>query len=215
MGALAVASIVIFSFLRMAWLGWFLAGAIAGTVILFRNYQIDLLAGVSERVAGLAFEGDTKRCLQQIPGSEVLEDFPLEYGNIDQVVISPDGLLAVETKWTTKQVDFNATYESAQLRKGLGQARQGARELGLLVQKSVDWKMDIEIQPCLVIAGIKVPSLPGGVKVIDRVYVLVVRQHKEWTTLFRTQRLNEWQVRALADGLEETRRIRSLSASHL
>lgn len=119
----------------------------------------------------------------------------------------------MEVKWTTERVDFNQPRKSAQLRKGLRQAKESARKLQLLLE-SADWKFRVEVEPCLVIAGVKVPSVKGGALVIDGVYVAVARQDREWATLFQRKQLSDWQREALAHALTETKQTREKAESH-
>lgn len=213
MAVLAILSVVLFHTLAESWLAWFIAGAILGGSTAFALNQVNIAAGVSQRMAGIDVQAGVTKSLKRIARSTVIPSLPLERGNIDHIVISPDGVLAVEVKWTTKSVDFNQPRKSAQLRKGLTQAKEAARKLQLLLE-SADWKFGVKVEPCLVIAGVKVPSVKGGALVIDGVYVVVARQDKEWATLFQRERLSDWQQEALAHALTEAKQTRETAESH-
>lgn len=213
MAVLSILSVALFHSLAESWLAWFMAGAILGGSTVFALNQVNIAAGVSERMAGIEVQEGVTKSLKRIAGSTVIPSLPLERGNIDHIVISPDGVLAVEVKWTTKSIDFNQPRKSAQLRKGLWQANGAARKLQLLLD-SADWKFGVEVEPCLVIAGVKVPPVTGGVLVIDGVYVVVARQDKEWATLFQRERLSDWQQEALAHALSEAKQTREKAESH-
>ena len=101
-------------------------------------------------------------------GFEVFHDFPIEpdgkSGNIDHVIVGPNGVFAIETKTyrkpkeTSDGKNYEVKFDGKQLsfphrttKKGIGQATQNARLLSKHLSASLD--TSIEVFPILALPG--------------------------------------------------------------
>lgn len=147
------------------------------------TYELRLGAGTLHKREGIRAEANTNNALAHIDKAEVICGLWFERFDIDHLVISPDGVLAVETKWTSWEIELNADDEL--LHSFLYCARRSQNKASKYVRHVVRSKA--EVNACLVLWGPHVPDTPGGIKLIDGVLVLVGRQWKTWVTLFNQQ----------------------------
>jgi len=174
-------------------------------------YEIRISAGTIFRRAGLDAQDAAHDLLNRISGARVISQVNFENWDVDHVVVSRDGVLVIETKWTGKS-NIENVRDFPDLAKALDQARESARKIRLLLSDA-DFRQPIDVEPAVLLMGIALPEVPGGVTRIDDVLILIGHQSWQWATLFQTRRLDSWMVHAIAGGLEERKRLMAASAN--
>lgn len=185
--ALAVAAGVTYSYLGEQWAGWLMAGVVLGGTATMFTYEIRLAAGTAHKREGGNAELRTHDALRQIDSAEVVDGLFLQPFDIDHIVVSPDGILSVETKWTSFELELVAT--DKRLNEFLYCAHRSQDKTSKFIRHMA--RSNAEVGTCLVLWGPHVPDTPGGAKLIDGVVVLVGRQWKSWVSLFNQNRLSE------------------------
>lgn len=157
---------------EVSWSGgafWFLVGCVFlgvllgwicfKRVMLIRSYQLGLQG---ERLVGEMLNRMVK------DGYDVFHDYPIEpdgrSGNIDHVVVGPNGVFAIETKTVRKPktveegTNYEVTFDGNRLqyphfstKKGIGQATHNARLLSKHLSAALD--ESVEVVPLLTLPG--------------------------------------------------------------
>lgn len=114
--------------------------------------MVVVMSGTGSYLLGSYGEQWTSEALRKLErhGWRLLEHLPLEYGDIDHVLVGPGGVYAVETKNTSGLWDLDEPDE--RLRDALEQARRCADRLRvLLLERSV--RVRTEVRPLVVLWG--------------------------------------------------------------
>lgn len=167
---------------RGYWAG-FAAGAelvsfIAAFLLLFL-----LHTGAVDQVAGAYGETRTTEELEKArkAGSihGAVHNIELAEGDIDSVVFTPAGILALETKWRTRELDRRW------LRRDVAQAQRSAdKARAVLRSKNVDAGVHA-VTPVLVIWGKGSLDVADGGETVDGVSIVDGNELKQWLTKFR------------------------------
>lgn len=184
------------------------AGALAATSLWLMWDVIDRESGARAWSAGADAEDLTAAALRRLREHQVIHGLKFQGFDVDHVVVGTSGVVAVETKWTSRSVETSKGREERRLRKGLDDALRGARQISLYLRRTA--RLDIEVRPALVMWGAGIEDIPGGTTTIDGVEVLVGRQARRWRKLsFQGQVLDEWHRRAALEALsfQEQRQI--------
>jgi hypothetical protein len=208
---IAVSALFFYSWIGSSEAGWAIAGAVVGAMVVLVLYEIRISAGTIFRRAGLDAQDAAHDLLNRISGARVISQVNFENWDVDHVVVSRDGVLVIETKWTGKS-NIENVRDFPDLAKALDQARESARKIRLLLSDA-DFRQPIDVEPAVLLMGIALPEVPGGVTRIDDVLILIGHQSWQWATLFQTRRLDSWMVHAIAGGLEERKRLMAASAN--
>ena len=162
------------SFLSDALQGWNFAAWLGGMVGLgallawFLSFRIKSLANESLGLQGERLVGETLNWLMK-DGYGVFHDYPIEpdgkSGNVDHVVVGPNGVFAIETKAVRKPKEapegknYEVMFDGKRLKYphfttkkgGIGQATQNARLLAKHLSSSIDEL--VEVVPILTLPG--------------------------------------------------------------
>lgn len=134
------------------WLRPYVAGAGLASVFWYVVLMVVVMAGTASYLLGAYGEQATSDALHKLErqGWRLVEHLPLEYGDIDHVLVGPGGVYAVETKNTSGRWDLNDPDE--RLQDALQQARRCADRLRvLLLEHSVRLRADV--RPLVVLWG--------------------------------------------------------------
>jgi hypothetical protein len=123
----------------------FFAGLLVGILLLLWHHFL-LGQGIAQRQMGAEAEEWTAEVLAKLPSPpwRVFHDVPLEYSNVDHVVVGPGRIYAIETKWT------GSGGAERFLKPAARQAERQARELA---GRLADSGCVREVLPVLVVWG--------------------------------------------------------------
>lgn len=174
--------------------GCFLVGA-----VWFFWEIIEAESGARTWDAGAGGEDLTASALKHLGKNTVVHGLKFEGFDVDHVVIGPQGVLAVETKWTSRDLDLSLGPRERRLLRDLESAIRGARQVGILLRHVAH--LEIDVRPALVLWGAGVKDVEKGALNINGVEVLIGRQARQWSFPSGTEALDEWQQRAAAEAL--------------
>lgn len=176
------------------------AGVLASFSLWLMWDVIDRESGARAWAAGADAEDLTAAALRRLRDHQVIHGLKFDGFDVDHVVVGASGVIAVETKWTSRAVETSKGRDERRLQKGLDDAVRGARQIRLYLRRSA--RLDIEVRPALVMWGAGIENIPRGSTIIDGVEVLVGRQARSWRqSSFRGQVLDEWHRRAALEAL--------------
>jgi len=157
----------------------FLLGVLVGVFLALAGVIPFILMPIADGTVharlGRMVEDDIGTELRKVPGVyTVLSDVSFERMNVDHVVFTPNGCLAVEVKAL-----FGQRWELTNVPDLAGksaQARDGARKVELLLRSR---GVDVPVQPVLLLAGSGAPVMSTALQSGD---VTVVRfaRHRGW-----------------------------------
>lgn len=140
--------------LGSGWQAGLFTGAISTSLVLGVLYTVASVSGASSMFNGADAETDTAAALTRLhpAGWAHVSDvyFPL-VGNTDHVAISPAGIFAIETKFTTRQTR-QTPYEKRMLARAGEQAKENARHVRLRL-RAKPYAMRTTVHPVVVLWG--------------------------------------------------------------
>lgn len=145
--------------------------------------------------------------LRKVAGWSVIENLPFDGVDVDHVVITPSGVLAVESKYFGAVKDRAFIHERA-----LGARRsaaEAARKVRLLLQSKKLHEL-VTVTPVLMVWGPGAPDFPEGHRLLDGVYVVQADHPQLWSYLFQAPRVStadRARVRAAIDEYLKHKRI--------
>ena len=127
------------------------------------------------QVRGYLAETFSLESLRKVPNWLIVDNLPFDGVDVDHVVVTPSGVLAVESK------HHNAV-STATAQRDLDDARRAAQRIRLFLG-SIGHAQAL-VTPVLMVWGPGQPTLPQGVRLVDDVY-LVDHDHPElWSYQF-------------------------------
>lgn len=209
---LALFGLGLMTLLGPSWLAWSCFGAILGGAGVYILQLIDDESGARWTLIGRDTETLTSEALRRIPGASLIPSFQVDRIDIDHVLICPDGVYAVETKFTSKPINTGSRWADRQLRGFIADARNRSQKLqNLLLEEGLGTK----VHPMLVVWGYRVSSIRGGALTAGGVLVLVGRQAKQWHTLFGRQLLDQGEAEKVETAVRNRiERFRTHAAHH-
>lgn len=194
------------------------AGAAAVSAL---AYFILALDGAEGARMGAEAERWSSSALRRLGRSRwrVVDSVPFEMGDVDHVAIGPDGVIAVETKYTSSPSEVRDPELRGPLGRPVDQAKLGARRIGLLLRSE---GLDVRVAPALAVWG------PGSERLvtdsIDGVVLLVGREATTWhdqlpgtgqrLTEAETARIEQVLKRHVAETARARRRAHRPSGRH-
>lgn len=154
-------------FSRGFMVGFFVALTFAGVWALFA------LHGFAHRGMGAAGEEWTSSALRKLPRKSwaVIDDVTFSDGNVDHVVIGPNAVYAIETKWSSGEL------ESDRLLRASAQAERNAERIRRLLRSH---KVDREVVPVLVLWGTAERPFEGERETRGATRVVAGSDLKDW-----------------------------------
>ena len=198
--AIAAAAVLLIYFL----LGHSAALAVAGGGVVASAWGIwefiDRESGAKNWSAGAGAEALTAGALSKLEAHEAIHGLKFFGFDVDHVVVGISGVAAVETKWTTRDLDLSAPEKDRRLHDDISAAVRGAKKIETLLRGSA--RLEIAVRPVLVLWGAGIRDVPGGTTSINGVQILVGRQKQEWlASAFIDMDLDEWDMRAALEAL--------------
>jgi hypothetical protein len=97
--------------------------------------------------------------------------------DIDHIAVGPGGVLVVESKYSTSEVDLEASYLSSRIRSDAEQASRNARSVRQLLAAA---DIKIQVTPVLVYWGFRLTLPQEPIREIGRVQVVLGADAKRW-----------------------------------
>lgn len=209
--ALAAAPLVVESLLsgagtfRLTWAEGFLGGFFVAVFLAAALYLALIYTGANSYVVGAIGESWTAEELAKL-GAEWRHfrnvRFVEGHGessyqiDVDHIAVGPCGVVVVETKFSTGEVDLTTGTPGKLVDSAVNQAsRNGGRVRALLTRDAPS----APIVPTLVFWGPRVIEPPGGVRRYGDVWVLAGRSSAAWQLELRTPRcLSDDEIDAIA-----------------
>lgn len=146
----------------------------------------------------------------KVRGWQIINGLTFTDGDLDHVVVTPSGVLAVETKYRFQQPDKQRL--AAQRRKDLDSAKRAARKTASLL-RSKDVGRSAAVMPVLVVWGKGTPDLPHGFTQVDGAYVLDGDHPGLWSHLFNAPLLDPDSRKSIHEALADYQRKQTAWAS--
>jgi hypothetical protein len=153
-------------------------GFVLGAVLLVACLSIERFE--DPQVLGSLAEQGTIGALTKVRGWRVIENLPFDGVDVDHVVVTPSGVLAVETKY------HGRTYPEAASRRmesDLAAATAAARKVRLFL-RSRNVNAALDVKPVLAVWGPGSPDLPNGFRWAGDVLVADPAHPELWSHLF-------------------------------
>lgn len=161
---------------------------------------VDRESGARSWSAGADAETLTAGVLRKLKGHAVVHGLKFHGFDVDHVLVGPSGVTAVETKWTSRDLDISKGVTERRLTRNLQDATRGAAQIDLYLRRAA--QLEGGVRPALILWGAGVRDIPGGQTTVGGVDVFVGRQAREWrATSFGQQVLDEWPRRAALEAL--------------
>jgi hypothetical protein len=162
----------------------FYAGWILGAVTIL--VALSIARFDDPQVRGHLGEQFSLEALRKVRGWLVVENLRFEHTDVDHIVVTPSGVLAVETKWHSRALP---PADAARKRHDLAAARAATAKVRsfLRSKKLLDGTV---VTPLLIIWGPGSPTLPDGYKVVDDVYVVDGNHPELWAHRFNAPLLS-------------------------
>ena len=122
--------------------------------------------------------------------------------NVDHVAIGPHGVLAVESKWTSHDVDLGAPALAPEVEKSIRQARAGAGRVRGLIRRVDD---QAEVIPVVVYWGPNVIAPSSPFRRVDDVRLVAGGHGEEWRPRLSEARLDSDGIDRLATRVRDWR----------
>jgi hypothetical protein len=103
-----------------------------------------------------------------------IDNVEVQHGDVDHLVLTPSGVLAIDSKWHAVRVDDTVLHKDA------AAARAAARRAGLILRSLR--QQDLQIQPLVVMWGQSQRDLQGRTRTIDGVEIIGGRELRQWLT---------------------------------
>lgn len=145
-------------------------------------------------------------------GWTVIDHVPFEERNVDHVLVGPSGVIAVESKYSGGLWRIVGDELRGPIGDPLGQAREGARKIRLLLQ-SEPIGVRVPVAPALAVWGPAQGQIKGG-RPVSGVWLLVGRESREWARQLpaRPDMLPPEAIEKILGGLRAFIRIREEAA---
>jgi hypothetical protein len=137
----------------------------------------------SQKMRGHLAETFSVESLRKVPGWTVIENLPFDGVDVDHVVITPSGLLAVETKFFGP-VTKGSSYERERAASARWAAAESARKVRSLL-RSKKLHDVIAVAPVLMVWGPGAPDFAEGHRRVHDVYVVQAEYPNLWSHLFQ------------------------------
>lgn len=149
-------------------------------------------------------ESFTKDLLQRHrPPWPVVHDVPMQRRNVDHVAVSPRAVLAIETKY----IGGSSPWEKNALRgRFLEQARDSARLVRLLL-RSADMRLNLPVDPVLMLWGPGAPKHEAWTRV-DDVIVVAGRHARQFLSDWSAGEITKEEGQKVKEGLERHQSMR-------
>jgi len=180
---------------------WIRAGAVgffAGASIVFVGLMLSRFHDPQMR--GNLAELWTAEAFRRVRGWHVINSVSFQYGDLDHMVVTPSGVLAVETKYHPRRDDDRR-------RKALETAKRSATR-ATAVLRTAKIKDLPTVTPVLMVWGKGAPALPDGYRKIDGVWLLDGDNPGLWGHKFNAPLLavnRREELRAAVANFEQTR----------
>jgi hypothetical protein len=156
-----------------------------GVVLVLPLWALSIIlvgdAGAAAWSSGAYGEEWTSSALRRALGREyvVVNDFQVEKGNIDHIVIGPGGVFVVETKWSS--TPWASVRGSGRLRQACKQARQAAR---VLERRIADEGIATRVHPLVVVWGGRTGkwAVDSHVRTVEKVAVVAGIGLQRWAS---------------------------------
>lgn len=132
---------------------WFLAGVLMTSGLAFSSATVVLISGTAPTLMGGIAEGWTSEYLRAAVGADgtVFDHVPIDYGDIDHLVLARTGALVVETKWRSDGWDLDAP-EEQRMHAAISQTARCVDVARKLLQRNA--KVEVPVSGVLVLWGV-------------------------------------------------------------
>jgi hypothetical protein len=171
-------------------------------------WMVHVISGVHGRTVGKIGEEATAEALshrwQRRQGWRVINGIYIAgHGDVDQVLVCPAGVFAIESKWTSNPCRIHGGGVAALTgREPVSQARDGARKVERLLRHGAQ-RFGITVQPVVVLWGPGALHLDQGWTTVDDVLVCEGRKEKSWLMQLSRTSLDQDAVAAITEVLED------------
>ena len=111
------------------------------------------------------------------------------HGDVDHVLVGPDGVFVLESKWTSTPCHLEGSMVSGIAgREPVAQALAGARKIELLLRYGPT-RMNVAVRPVVILWGPGAPTLADGFAEVAGVLVFEGRKSRKWLPSLGTSNL--------------------------
>jgi hypothetical protein len=157
----------------------FMAALAAAVLGWLGSSLLERMAGGPAARGGDAEESTSQELRRLRPRGQwtIIDAVEFEGMDVDHVALGPSGVYAVETKWTSAELDGVADLGAERWQRALDQSHRGARKIRLLLRSH---GVHAQVRPVLVLWGPALVDPPEGSAVVDDVLVCWGRLAKLW-----------------------------------
>lgn len=167
------------------------------TIVLARSYRRSLTRLGEEATAKAVACARQRRKGWRIVDGTYLRD----HGVVDHVLVGPGGVYVIESRWASKKCEISRTaIVGIHGRNPLSSARQSASRVEGMLADSPE-RIDITVQPVVVVWGPGGPRLDGGWATVAGVLVCEGRQEEQWLNHLDGAVLSQRTVELVTDQL--------------
>lgn len=161
---------------------WMASGGFVVGLAWMVSWFLDMDNSFFRRRGAWAEQWTRKALLKNVPkGWACIDDILLGSGNVDHILVGPDLVLVVETKWKSTFRGRQARINGTDLGWDVGACRRVTEEISdLLVSRGIN----IKTKGALVLWGPGYQQTPFGTARIGGTYVLLGDQASEWLIEF-------------------------------
>jgi hypothetical protein len=152
------------------------------------------------QVRGYLAETFSIESLRKVPTWLVVDNLPFEAEDVDHVVVTPSGVLAVESK-------HHNVVSATTAQRDLADARHAARKIRLFLGST--GHSTVPVTPVLMVWGPAQPNLAKGFRLIEDVYLVDAEHPELWSYQFAAPLLAPVQRTQVYEVLAEYARTRS------
>jgi hypothetical protein len=185
----------------------FLFGFVAASFLACLAWMVYVMSGIHGWSLGKLGEEATAETVlgrkQRRQGWRLINGIYMAgHGDIDHVLVSPGGVFAIESKWTSSpcRVEEHGVV-GLRGREPVSQAREGARKIERLLQYGPQ-RFEVEVTPVVVTWGPGSVCLDSGWTTVDGVLVCEGRRDHLWMRQLEGTLIAPTQVEAIASALE-------------
>jgi len=191
----------------------FVAGAATASFFWIVWVLVDSPSSESKSLGGEA-EIWTSNGLRRLrrAGWTVIDHVPFEERNVDHVLVGPSGVIAVESKYSSGPWQIVGDELRGPVGDPIGQAREGARKIRLLLQSELIG-VRVPVAAALAVWGPAQRQMKGG-RAVRGVWLLVGSESQEWARQIpaRPDELSPEAVEEILQGLRSFIRLREEAA---
>ena len=175
--------------------GAFVAGILLTGIGWFMWELIESQSGARTYASGALGEDLTADVLKKVKGHQLVHGLKFHGFDVDHVMVGPSGVWAVETKWTSRNLDLSMGGKERRVIRDIGNAQRGAGQISRFLRLA--HRIDSQVLPLLVVWGSGVRDVEAGGMELNGVIVVVGRQAKKWrANTFSAHRLEKAQQEA-------------------